>query len=318
MKELDIVALGGNALLPAGGAGTITEQFAITEAAMEQIAALLDNGRRIVLTHGNGPIVGNIVLRNEVARGSIPPMPLDVCGADSQGGIGYMIARSLRDTLAARGVDKDVVALVTQVRVDADDPAFENPIKPIGPYYTREEADRMGRQRGWRFVEDGSRGYRRVVPSPYPVEIMERDVIRRLVASGTIVIACGGGGIPVVRDGDTLRGCEAVIDKDFTSALLACDLQANRLIIVTQVDAVYTGFGTSDAQPLSTVSLDEIRALSERGEFPPGSMGSKIHAAIEFLESGGESVIICRPDRVTEAVAGRSGTMIHPGVVDGD
>jgi carbamate kinase len=310
-QKLDVVALGGNAILPIGKTGTIREQVAITTSAMEQIADLLDSGRNVVLTHGNGPIVGNIVIRNEAVKDQIPPMPLDVCGADSQGGIGYMIQQTMKNTLRARGVDRDVVSLVTQVLVDENDPAFDKPVKPIGPYYSQADAKRIEKERGWVIVKDSNRGFRRVVPSPKPVRIVERDVIVRLVDAGTIVVTVGGGGIPVVSIHDRYEGREAVIDKDLASALLARELRAERLIILTSVDAVYTNYGTPQAEPLNRVSLADLRKLAGEGHFAPGSMGAKLDAVAEFLENGGATAVICLPQDLTEAAAGRRGTTIH-------
>ncbi|MDH3216758.1 MAG: carbamate kinase [Candidatus Krumholzibacteria bacterium] len=312
ITDLDVVALGGNAIIPAGKTGTMQEQLAITQSAMNEITALLEHNRQVIITHGNGPIVGNIVVRNEAAKDTIPPMPLDVCGADSQGGIGYMIQQSLRNALHRRGLRREVVSIITQVRVDVHDPAFDNPVKPIGPYYTRDQADRLQRERGWITVGDSNRGYRRVVASPRPVEIIESEVIRRLVASGTIVIAAGGGGIPVVCLQGQCQGREAVIDKDATSALLAVDLGADRLIILTDVRAVYRDYGTPQATAITKISLGDVRTLIDEGFFPPGSMGSKLAAAVDFLEGGGKSVIICRSDEMMAAVNGESGTTVTP------
>jgi carbamate kinase len=309
-QELDVVALGGNAILPIGKAGTIKEQVAITAAATEQIVDLLESGRRVVLTHGNGPIVGNIVIRNEAVKDEIPPMPLDVCGADSQGGIGYMIQQTLKNTLLKRGLDRQVVSLVTQVCVDDNDPAFANPTKPIGPYYNEAEAKHVEQDRGWVVARDSNRGFRRVVPSPYPTEIVERDVIVQLVQADVIVVTVGGGGIPVVRVDGKYEGREAVIDKDLASALLARELGAQRLIILTDVDAVYTNFGTPEAAALSQITVGDLSALANEGHFPDGSMGAKLRAAADFIESGGASAIVCRPQDLSEAVAGRRGTTI--------
>ncbi len=318
MKHLDVIALGGNAILPAGRPGTISEQVAITRTAMLEIERLIAAGRHVVLTHGNGPIVGNIVMRNEAIKEDIPPMPLDVCGADSQGGIGYMIQQTLGNVLAEKGRRKEVVSVVTQVVVDDEDPAFENPVKPIGPFYSAVDAKKLAQMMGWNVVEDSNRGYRRVVPSPYPIEIVEINAVKRLLEAGVIVITVGGGGIPVVKHGGRCEGVEAVIDKDLASSLLARKLGAERLIVVTSVDAVYRDFGTPDAEPLGDVTLEEIKALYERGQFPAGSMGSKIQAAIEFLESGGDCVIITDPGNLLDAVDGRKGTTIRGSLTDGD
>ncbi len=310
IEHLDVIALGGNAILPPGGAGTVSEQLAITRAAMEQTVALLEKGRRIVITHGNGPVVGNIVIRNEAAADTIPPMPLDVCGADSQGGIGYMVGQVLRNVLAHRGLETEVVAIVTQVIVSDDDPAFANPVKPIGPFYKKDEARRLAAERGWAIAEDSHRGYRRVVSSPYPIEIVEMSVIQRLVEAGTIVIAAGGGGVPVVRVAGRLEGREAVIDKDATSALLGRLLGAERLVILTDVESVYRNFGTPQASPIRRASVDDIRTQIDEGRFPAGSMGSKLKAAVAFLDGGGEMAIVCRPEHLSDALRGVCGTTI--------
>jgi carbamate kinase len=308
--KLDVIALGGNAILPAGKTGTIAEQVAITWTAMAEIEGICAAGRRVVLTHGNGPIVGNIVVRNEAMKSSIPPMPLDVCGADSQGGIGYMIQQTLRNVLRERGRETEVVSVVTQVLVDEHDPAFQDPVKPIGPYYRREKAESICAKRGWKMAP-GQRGYRRVVPSPYPKRIVEIEVIRSLVRSGVIVVTVGGGGIPVVLEDGRYRGVEAVIDKDLASSLLARELGAERLIIITNVDAVYTDFGKPGASRLANATLAEMKELLGGGHFPPGSMGSKIQAAVEFLDAGGLSAIITQPGSLVDAVAGRAGTTIR-------
>jgi carbamate kinase len=312
IKNLDVVALGGNAILPSGQTGTIREQFFVTRSAMEEIVGLLDQDRRVVITHGNGPIVGNIVIRNEAAKDTIPPMPLDICGADSQGGIGYMIQQALRNALIGRGYDMDVVSVVTQVVVSDDDPAFENPVKPIGPFYSKEQADQIAMERGWTIAEDSNRGYRRVVPSPYPLEIVESKIIKHLVEAGGIVIAAGGGGVPVVREGGQYEGREAVIDKDPTSALLAHELGAERLIILTDIDAVHKNFATPQSTPIRTMSLSEMKGMLDEGQFAPGSMGSKLQAVVTFLERGGKTAIICKPESMADAVRGQTGTTITP------
>ncbi len=313
MKNLDIIALGGNAILPVGSKGTIRQQFEITRVTMEQIADLIEAGRNVVLTHGNGPIVGNIVIRNEAAKDIIPPMPLDICGADSQGGIGYMIQQTLRNVLEARQVRREVVSVITQVLVSPNDPAFEDPVKPIGPFYSKREATELEYEKGWTIIEDSQRGYRRVVASPRPLEIVERAVIERLLAADTIVITVGGGGIPVIREGGSLKGVEAVVDKDLASSVLASELRAERMLILTDVDAVYQGFGTPNARPLPDISIDDAVSLLQSGEFPAGSMGSKIEAVVDFLRSGGRSVLICKPEDLREALQGQKGTRITAG-----
>lgn len=313
MKNLDVIALGGNAILPSSTAGTIYEQFAITRTMMARIAKLIASGRNTVLTHGNGPIVGNIVLRNEALRDTIPPMPLGICVADSQGGIGYMMQQVLHNALLKEGVERDVVTLVTQVRISPDDPAFENPTKPIGPFYTEDQAKALQAENGWDIVEDSKRGYRRVVPSPRPVEIVEENVVRMLLENGAIVITVGGGGIPVVADQGKFDGVEAVVDKDFAAAVLARDLGADRMVIVTDVDAVYQNYGTPEQTPLRQLTLDQALTMVQSGELPPGSMGSKIEAAASFVEATGNEVIITSPEDVLLAVVGKAGTQITKG-----
>lgn len=311
-NAIDVIALGGNAIIPAEGKGTIDEQRNLTNDTMRQVAKLIASGRKVVLTHGNGPIVGNIVERNEAIKDRIPPMPLDVCGADSQGGIGYMIQQSLRNELDAIGLSKEVVSIVSQVIVSKGDKAFQNPTKPIGPFYSREDADRLASEKGWAMKNDADRGHRRVVPSPMPLEIVEAGVIARLLAADTIVIGVGGGGIPVVRSDGRLIGIEAVIDKDRAAAVLARNAGAERLIILTNVEEVYVRFGRQDQEALGEVSLTRIRELHESGEFPAGSMGPKIEAAIDFIESGGRRVIISHARRLLDACEGKAGTHILP------
>ncbi|HYQ96284.1 MAG TPA: carbamate kinase [Candidatus Eisenbacteria bacterium] len=306
-----VITLGGNAILPARGTGTFEEQLSITRGTMEPIARLVKEGMTVVLSHGNGPIVGNILIRNEAVRDQIPPMPLDVCGADSQGGIGYMMQQALQNELRRIGVDRAVVTVVTQVIVDERDPAFRRPTKPIGPFYTHERARTLAKEKGWTVVEDAGRGYRRVVPSPKPLEIVEIEAIRNLVREGTIVIAAGGGGIPVSRQWDgALQGVEAVIDKDFASSLLARLLGTEALVMVTSVDRVAVDFGKPEQRDLPTASASELERLLAEGHFPPGSMGPKVRAAIEFVRGGGCSVTITTPEKIREALEGRAGTRV--------
>ncbi len=306
-----MITLGGNAILPARGTGTFEEQLSITRATMEPIARLVKEGVKVVLSHGNGPVVGNILIRNEAVRDQIPPMPLDVCGADSQGGIGYMMQQALQNELHRIKLDRTVVTMVTQVVVDERDPAFRRPTKPIGPFYTEERARTLALEKGWTVVEDAGRGYRRVVPSPRPLEIVEIDAIRNLVEDGAIVIAAGGGGIPVSRQWDgTLHGIEAVIDKDLASSLLARVLGMEALVIVTGVDRVSIRFGKPDQRDLSAATASELERFLGEGHFPPGSMGPKIQAAIEFVRGGGCSVSITSPEKIREALEGRAGTRV--------
>jgi carbamate kinase len=310
---IDVVALGGNAIIHSGGSGTIEEQREVTAASMKEVAGLISSGRRVIISHGNGPIVGNILERNEAAKDRIPPMPLDVCGADSQGGIGYMIQQILGNILRSMGLTEQVTSIVSQVIVSADDDAFEKPTKPIGPYYTIDESRDLEKVKGWIMKEDaGGKGYRRVVPSPTPLEIVEAKVISTLLQQDVVVIAVGGGGIPVVEEGGKLTGVEAVIDKDRAASVLATNIGADRLIILTNVEQVYVNFGKPDQKPLGEVKLGEIRKLYEAYEFPAGSMGPKIRAAIDFIDSGGREAIISHASRLKDACEGRAGTHILP------
>ena len=308
--ELCVVGLGGNSIIPAHGAADIEAQRALARTTMAQVAAQVGRGARVVLTHGNGPIIGNIALRNEAMAHEIPPMPLDICGADSQGGIGYMVQQALQNELARAGVRREVVTVITQVEVDAADPAFRAPSKPIGPFYTAAQAERLGREKGWILKEDAGRGWRRLVPSPRPLRIVEIGVIRSLVDAEVIVNCVGGGGVPVVRRGGEWVGAEAVVDKDHAAVVLGTQLRAERLILLTGVETVMRGFGTPAAAPLHRIDREEAEALLAAGEFPAGSMGPKIRAALDFLAAGGSEAIITDPEHLSAALAGTTGTRI--------
>jgi len=310
-SPLCIVSLGGNVLIKRGESGTIEEQFAHTEECVRQISRMVNEGYRIVITHGNGPIVGNIMIRNEAARNTVPPMPLYICDADSEGGIGFMIQQTLYNQLRKVDPVTDVVTIITQVVVDRDDEAFRKPTKPIGPFYTAGEAKILEESKGWRLVEDSGRGYRRVVPSPRPLKIIESRVIKHLAGAGVVVIAAGGGGVPVAEVDGSLQGVEAVIDKDLATSTLAREIGAVSIVNLTQVDMVYLNYGESGQKALREVSLDEIEDYYGQGHFPPGSMGPKIEAAVEFLEAGGKEVIITSPDLVGAAMEGKAGTRIY-------
>lgn len=310
-----IISIGGNALIRRSGSGKIEEQFASSEAACRAVASVLERGRRVVVTHGNGPVVGNIVIRNEAARNVVPPMPLYICDADSEGGVGFMVQQTIHNLLRKAGGGKppDVAAIVTQVVVDPADPAFTEPTKPIGPYYTSAEAEALRAGKGWTLAEDSGRGWRRVVPSPRPVRLVEAGVVKKLMESDVVVIAAGGGGVPVTESPDgTLHGVDAVVDKDYATALLAREVGAGTLINLTQVDMVYSGFNTPARKGLPRLSSNEARALLEAGEFPPGSMGPKIESALDFLSTGGGEVVITSPEKVLDALEGRAGTLITP------
>lgn len=311
MKKLAIVSIGGNALIRMGEKGTIEEQFEHTRSAMAAVARIIDMGYNVVITHGNGPIVGYIVIQNEAAKDTIPPMPLYVCDADSEGGIGFVIQQTLYNRLKETGKHGNVVAVVTQVVVDGNDHAFSNPTKPIGPFYMKEEAELLVRERGWVIKEDSNRGWRRVVPSPRPLRVVEARVIKMLADAGVIVIAAGGGGVPVVEHSDgTLEGVDAVIDKDLATSCLARDLGAELFINLTQIDRAYVNFGKSDQKGLDSITVEDARTYLKQGEFAPGSMGPKIEAAIEFIETGGKEVIITTPELIDEAMEGKAGTRI--------
>lgn len=308
-----VVAIGGNALLPSGGSADAAAQRRRTDATSARIADLVQEGHDVVVTHGNGPQVGNILLQNEESRQLVPAMPLDVCGAESQAQIGYLLAQGLRNEFANRAIRRSVACILTQVLVEEDDPAFASPTKPIGPYYTREDEIIVKKAKGWRFVFDQRGGWRRVVPSPRPLDVVEAEVIRRLAGDGDghVVIAAGGGGIPVVRKDGRLLGVEAVIDKDLASAVLARALGWKHLVIATDVPQVALDFGTPSQRSLDRLTLGEAKKHLAKSQFPPGSMGPKIEAAIDLLEHGGERVVISDLEHLVPAVAGKAGTRIE-------
>ena len=313
MDRSAVIAIGGNALIVEGQQGTIDEQFENARGAARQVAALAAAGSRIVVTHGNGPQVGFILLRSELVKGDsfIPRLSLDMSVADSQGGVGFIVANSLLNEMAERGIVDRVACVLTQTVVDPDDPAFTHPSKPIGSAFSTEEAEIHRLRDGWTMVEDAGRGYRRVVPSPRPVRIVEIDAIRALLEARLLVVAAGGGGIPVVEQAPGVyRGVEAVIDKDLASGLLAASLGVPLLVIATGVERVAIRFRQPDQRWLDRVPLSEVRGYLAAGEFPEGSMGPKIRAAIEFLEQGGEEVIITSLAVLERAIAGEAGTHI--------
>ena len=296
MKKLVVVALGGNALLRGTEVGTIEQQDKNAHNSFENLISLFADGCNVVITHGNGPQVGNIFLRNDAGYKiyKIPKMPLDICVADSQGGIGYMLERELRNVLNEKKIKKNVVTVVTQVLVDKDDPAFQDPTKPVGAFFLKEEADLLMKNHNWIFKEDaGKRGWRRVVASPYPKEILNKRLIKNLALKGNIVIAAGGGGVPVYRDRDKLlHGIEAVIDKDLAAALVALETGADALYILTDVPKVYINFKKPNQKALDVITVKEAQKYLDSGEFGAGSMGPKVRAAIEFLKQGGKETII--------------------------
>ncbi len=308
--ETLVLAVGGNALLRPGDKGTAEEQMLRARQTAEEIYPLFEKFK-IVITHGNGPQVGAILLQNEHSKDIVPAMPLDVCGAMSQGEIGYFLAQGFHSVFREHGIEKEVVPVVTRVIVDENDPAFENPTKPIGPFYTAEEARKLASERGWHIVEDSGRGWRRVVPSPDPKEIVEKEIIRLIIDSGNVPIAVGGGGIPVIRKDGELVGVEGVIDKDLASATLARDIGADRMFILTSVERVYLNFGTPQQKAIEEMSLEEAKRYLQEGHFKKGSMYPKILASIRFLENGGKDVLITSPERVVDALKGETGTWIR-------
>ncbi len=295
MKKLAVVALGGNALLKSGQKGTVSEQEENIFAACEDVADLLDLGYDIVIAHGNGPQVGNVLLQHEAGfkEFGIPKQPMDICVAETQGSIGYMIEQQMRNVLSERGVKKDIIALITQVLVDEDDTAFKNPTKPVGPYYTEEEKNKMNEQ-GWKFQEDpAGRGYRRVVASPKPIDISNWKVVETLARQGNIVITVGGGGIPaILKKNGKLEGIDAVIDKDLASAKLASNINADAFFILTDVTNVMVNFNTPEQEKLGSITIEEISKHLADGQFTEGSMAPKVRAGIQFVENGGKETVI--------------------------
>ena len=316
-KRTVVVALGGNAILQPGQVGTFEEQLFNIDGAMRRIAALVEDGWRVVLTHGNGPQVGNLLIQNALAAKTVAPMPMDVCGAMSQGQIGYLAAQTLANHLRKRKLPAPVVTVVTQVAVDPKDRAFENPSKPVGPFYSEAEAKKMMLEEGTAMKEDAGRGWRRVVPSPEPKEIVELEAIRDLVDGGCLVVCSGGGGVPVVRARGALSGIDAVIDKDLAAALLATKLAAQALLILTDVPRAYVNYGKPEQEALGTVTASQMRAYAAQGHFKAGSMGPKVEACLRFVDAGGESVIASLTE-VGPAMAGEAGTHIVPDAVAGN
>lgn len=312
MKQTVVVAIGGNAITRNGQSGTIEEQIENVGSCCEPIIGLLQKGVRVILTHGNGPQVGNLMLQNEAAKGSIPSNPLDVCGAQTQGSLGYIISQTLANRMREKGIDPKITSVVTQVVVGKNDPKFKAPSKPVGPFFSKEEAELLEKAKGYHMVEDSGRGYRRVVPSPTPLELIEKDAVKTLSEEGFLVIACGGGGIPVVREGGHLRGVEAVIDKDYASALVAEEVGADTLMILTGVPRVSINYGKPDQRELRELTVTDARRYLQEGQFPPGSMGPKIEAACRFVERTRREAVITSIDCLQDALESTGGTTIIP------
>jgi len=305
-----VIALGGNALLRRGAPDTYDEMYAAARGAAERIADIAADGWEVVVTHGNGPQVGRILMQQEAAAKQVHPMPLDVCGAESQGQIGYLLQVTIGDVFFERGMERPVATILTLTRVRAQDPAFRSPTKYVGPYFTEAQAHRREEQRGWAMRPDPHGGWRRVVPSPKPYSIVETPVIRQLIGSGVIVIAGGGGGVPVIEKGPRLIGKEGVVDKDLAAAILAHEVAAQVLLILTDVPQVQRGFGSLMPESIERMDVSEARRLLKRGEFGSGSMGPKVEAAVRFVRDGDRRAVIAELDQAREALAGEAGTEI--------
>lgn len=308
-KPIAIVAMGGHAFMLHGEKGTIEDHQKNASEISSQLMHLVDRNYNLVITHGNGPQVGNLLLMTELTAEQVPPMPLDVLVAQTEGSLGYIMQQAILNQLAKTRRSQRVVTVVTQVLVNRDDPAFLKPSKPIGPFLSKEEAERRSDELGWNIIEDSGRGWRRVVPSPVPQEVVQHRIILDSVTAGHIVIACGGGGIPVIRKQDgTFEGVEAVIDKDLTSSVLASQIKADLLVILTEVPNVYLYYGTPKQRPLGAVTISEMESYEREGHFAEGSMGPKVHAILSFLSKGGKRGLITSPEKLGEALEGRAGT----------
>ena len=312
MSKIAVVAVGGNSLIKDKQHQSIPDQYAAAVESSRHVVGMIEQGWDVLLTHGNGPQVGYILRRSELSAGELHPVPLDYCGADTQGAIGYMFQQALQNEFQRRGIVKSAATVVTQTLVDRNDPAFQNPTKPIGSFMDEQTAQGHARDAGWHVVEDAGRGWRRVVPSPAPVKIVEFDAIMNLVRSGFTVVASGGGGIPVVEQDGRLVGVEAVIDKDYAASTLARDLKADLFLITTAVDKVALNFGKPDQRLLDRLTLAEAREYLAQGHFHKGSMGPKVQAIIWYLEAGGTEALITTPENIERALAGETGTRFVP------
>jgi len=316
MNKLVVIAIGGNSLISDNSHQTVEDQYSAVCETARRITSIIEEGCNVIVTHGNGPQVGFILRRSEIATeaAGMHPVPLVSCGADTQGAIGYQIQQAMDNEFRIRGIDKSAVTIITQVVVDAKDPAFEKPTKPIGSFYAEEHIQKIKAENpSWVMVNDAGRGYRRVVASPLPQEIVEAEIIKKMVGEGYCLVAVGGGGIPVIEQVDgTLKGIDAVIDKDFASSLLAAQINADVLIISTGVPRVYLNYGKPDETALDKVTLNQLKQYVQENHFAPGSMLPKIQAVINFLESGGKEAIITNPESLEAAVAGKTGTHVYP------
>jgi carbamate kinase len=311
-RKIALIAFGGNAILPENQRGLQSEQVKNAQKAAHLMIHVVKKGYDLIIVHGNGPQVGNLLMQMEEAINKIPPFSLEICDAMTEGSMGYMLERAIINELRKNSLDREVATLITQVVVDKEDTAFENPTKPIGPFYTKYRAQMLARQKKWKMIEDAGRGYRKVVPSPRPIDIVPKRVIQDLVHSGKIVITAGGGGIPIIIDGNGLfQGVEAVIDKDHAASLIASEGKADLFIILTNVDRVYLNYGKPDEKPIDEMSVGQAQIYLDQGQFPPGSMGPKIQAAIDYIHHGGKEVLITSANHLKAALLNRSGTKIR-------
>lgn len=310
-RKIALIAFGGNAILPDNQKGLQLEQIKNAQKAARLMIHVVKKGYDLIIVHGNGPQVGNILLQMEEAINKIPPFSLEVCDAMTEGSMGFMLEKAIINELRKNSLDKEVTTLITQVVVDKNDSAFTNPTKPVGPFYSKYRAHMLTRQKKWTMIEDAGRGYRKVVPSPKPIDIVPKRVIRDLVFSGKIVIAAGGGGIPVIINGRGLfQGVEAVIDKDYAASLIAREVKVDLFIILTNVERVYLNYGQADEKAINVMGVDQAQTYLSQGQFPPGSMGPKIKAAIEYIQNGGKEVLITSANYLKAALINRSGTKI--------
>ncbi|BBM84365.1 carbamate kinase [Candidatus Uabimicrobium amorphum] len=313
MQKTIIIAIGGNSLIQDNEKQTLKDQWECVVQTCREIVRMYNGQDKLLITHGNGPQVGFILLRSEHCKDILHTIPLDICGADTQGSIGYQIQQCLQNEFQRQGLKKDITTVITQVVVDKNDPGFSQPTKPIGIFYTEQQAEKLQKEKNWQMMEDANRGYRRVVASPKPLEVVQSQSIRKILDMGNVVVACGGGGIPVTRDANgILHSCEAVIDKDLASALLATKISADILIISTAVEKVAIHFATPQQKNLNLVTVAELKTYVDEGHFAPGSMLPKIQAAIQYLENGGKKVIITKPECLADALQGNNGTHIVP------
>lgn len=310
-SKIALIAFGGNAILPETQRGLQSEQMKNAQKAARLMTHVVKKGYDLIIVHGNGPQVGNLLIQMEESITKIPPFSLEVCDAMTEGSMGFMLEKAIINEFRKESLDKEVATLVTQVVVDREDPAFENPSKPVGPFYTKYRAQILAREKKWKMIEDSGRGFRKVVPSPKPIDIVPKKIIRDLVRSGKIVIASGGGGIPVIINGrGFFEGVEAVIDKDYAASLIAREVKVDLFIILTNVDRVYLNYGTPKESPINTMTAKQAKDYITQGQFPPGSMGPKIKAAVEYIESGGKEVLITSADYLKASLINRSGTKI--------